>query len=668
MIRKIPSLQTKNITVTNGKTSYQGTIAYTKNINFDEEGYISLSAPMVNIYSSNVADGGDVNLDLPVDVFAYDGDGNYKVLTDDRAFNFNLGILTFSEDSGVTTYDKTSRVITWVSGEWFINADDVYQYDGSGGSATYTSRVNLSIDYLELFANRNSIVGSVGNLIKQYNTSFASTIDLTIPETFSVKGLSYSDNRVGVITQHVTGSDNANFFTWDGATTSANKGYPVNDSLITGIGAYKSSWAIITSSGELLYFNGGGFTSLGTLPSYYFGDDFISLAPGTTITVGKIINAQGDLVYVNCPSTPEHSITKKGYRQHVSGGVYCYDPAVGFYHRHAPSYSKYKKETGTSSSNIITLGTHYMETGDEVYLPSDDQGLTGDTVYFAIKVSTTQIKLASTYNNAVANTALTITDGSIEIWYVQRKDYGVESLRINDLGVCKFDRGYSSFSDNGTVPFFLGGSIRPNNVSSSREDVLNVLAPLMSNRGYLVTGRFQSEDITDTWQSVTIKYRQLSQQSSIIVKTKTKDIEPIIVGDETLFNASYTGPTIIWDQANSFSTTFDLSGAEIGDEVHVFVGAGSGQSAHIQTITQMGSSYLVILDENLRGITSLAKSCVCIDKFKKTGTITALDDQGFKKITIDKKSPMLEVKVEARGIGVRISEIQVNKITNEAGA
>lgn len=646
----------KTVLVTNGKNAFQGTISYTKNIDLDEEGVIKLSPPMVKIFSS--VDDGD--LQLPIDIFSYSSTG-YKVISPMAAFNFPITTLSFTKDSGNTTYTDSSRVVPWVNGDWYVNGDAVYSYTGATGTTVYTSRVATVLEFIELFANRNTLVGVFGdNVVKQYNTSYTNTTDLTIAENFAIKGLSFSNNSMGIITRQKKNLGNAYFFFWDGKTTEANAGYPVNDSFITAIKAYKSSWVITTSAGQVLYFNGGGFDILGTLPTFNYEDDLVSLAPSQDITIGNTIDVIGDIFYINVASLPEFSSSEKSFRPFFSGGLYCYDPKVGLYHRHAPSYSEYKEESGTSASDVITFGSaHFLETGDEVWLANDDQGLTAGT-YFAIYVSSTTIKLANSYANAFTGTSVTITDGTIVTWFVKRKDFGIDALRVNDLGLVKKDRNYAGFADTGIIPTFMGSKIRPNSVTSSRVFVLNALAPKMANRGRIVTAKFQTDNIKDVWQEIALKYTKLTEQSSIVIKTKTMDVEPIVVGDTTLYNDSYSGGHVIWDTSSRFVTASDLTGAEVGDEVYIFDGAAAGQSAHITEITSSSGGWTVTVDEPMRGASSGGTSCISIDKYKKLGTILASElYEGVKRITIGEKSPSIELVIELRGINVRLTEVQI---------
>ena len=663
---KIPQ-NDKRIIVTQGKEAFAGTLAFTKNINLDEAGYIKLSAPMAQIFSSE----DDANFEIPVSIFTF-RESTLKVITDGKTYNINLASLAVTEDTGFTTGQEPSRVFVWVSGNWFINGSDaVYDYTGAvNGVSVYTSRIAALLEYINLFVNKNTLVGSNGsNTLKQYNASFAGTTDLVIPANFVITGAKYSNNQMGVITRQAKNTDNAYFFIWDGNTAAANAGYPLNDSFLIGIDAYKSSWVILTSAGELLYFNGGGFDTLGQLAHFDREDEFLNLSPSTTTDIRDIIQAEGDKVYFNAPSLPQFSKDNKAFVPFASGGIYCFDPDASFYHRHAPSYSYYQEEDTTAASDICTFAqTHFLETGDPIFISdaSTNGGLSVPKTYYAIKQSSTTIKIATSYANAMANTAVTLVDGTVSIHYIQRRDYGMEALRFLDLGGIKKDKNLAGYLDTFIDPFFMGAAIRPADVGTARVNVLCTLVPLAENRGYFVTGRFQSENIEDNWQYVAIKYDRLKNGDKIVVKANTQAREPIVIGDSGLFDDSYSGDSVTWIAADTFETSFDLSEAEVGDEVHVFDGAMAGQSAHIKSINTTGGTYTIQLDESLRGYSGSKKSCVVVSKFKKLGVITKDDTAGYKKFAIaEGASPTVEVKVELRGVGVKVSEVQVINNTHE---
>jgi len=77
---------------------------------------------------------------------------------------------------------------------------------------------------------------------------------------------------------------------------------------------------------------------------------------------------------------------------------------------------KFHKVTSGPSSNILTIGLHYIQTGETIRIISDSgdlpENITSNTIYYAIRVSTSQIKVAATKANAENNIPITIYGGS----------------------------------------------------------------------------------------------------------------------------------------------------------------------------------------------------------------------------------------------------------------
>ncbi len=77
---------------------------------------------------------------------------------------------------------------------------------------------------------------------------------------------------------------------------------------------------------------------------------------------------------------------------------------------------KYYPVLSGPSSNIFTLGTHQIQTGETVRIFSDDgdlpENILDNTVYYAIRQSSTEIKLASSQTNAENGSAVTVYGGT----------------------------------------------------------------------------------------------------------------------------------------------------------------------------------------------------------------------------------------------------------------
>ena len=70
---------------------------------------------------------------------------------------------------------------------------------------------------------------------------------------------------------------------------------------------------------------------------------------------------------------------------------------------------------GSPSSNIFTIGSHTIQTGEKVIIISDNgdlpENIVAHTVYYAIRQSSTEIKLASSLRNAQVGDAITVYGG-----------------------------------------------------------------------------------------------------------------------------------------------------------------------------------------------------------------------------------------------------------------
>ncbi len=139
---------------------------------------------------------------------------------------------------------------------------------------------------------------------------------------------------------------------------------------------------------------------------YLFGFDNIDVPP-PVLTQGYRVGARvSDKLYVR----------NVGTGATYSAPIYMIDtdPANGTVYG---STSSVKEYTVTSvTSNILTIGTHGLLTGEKIIIISDvgdlPENVTAHKVYYAIKQSSTEIKLASSLTNAQNGTAITIYGGA----------------------------------------------------------------------------------------------------------------------------------------------------------------------------------------------------------------------------------------------------------------
>jgi len=148
-------------------------------------------------------------------------------------------------------------------------------------------------------------------------------------------------------------------------------------SAVTGTSPSVTGFTLTTTTGTALA------TTAGTLT-------------GLTFTAGAItsVNTLGGIREVNLTSY---------------GSGYTSNPTITFT---APTKT-FDGSIVNTTSEVITIGSHWFSSGDKVIYSNGGgttiPGLVNNTVYYVIKSSSTAVKLASTYANAIAGTAINLT-------------------------------------------------------------------------------------------------------------------------------------------------------------------------------------------------------------------------------------------------------------------
>jgi hypothetical protein len=172
--------------------------------------------------------------------------------------------------------------------------------------------------------------------------------------------------------------------------------------------------------------------------AYYFGVKIISsenniyevIQAGTTGNVepthktGTVGNGTAALKFIGSVPRAYPSFNAGAITVNVLGGIreinlnsfgsgYTTNPVVSF-------TSPTKTFAGTAVntiSEVITIGAHWFRTGDKVQYSNGGgttiTGLVNNTTYYIIKSSSTAVKLASTYQNAIDGTAVNITSAGV---------------------------------------------------------------------------------------------------------------------------------------------------------------------------------------------------------------------------------------------------------------
>ena len=296
--------------------------------------------------------------------------------------------------------------------------------------------------------------------------------------------------------------------------------------MIIGIVAYKSSWLLLTRTGQVLYFNGGGFDKVTDLSLYF---EEVTWGDGINPDAfGDIMQVEGDVIYFNLNNLYNFYGNKsERYLENTPAGILCYDPKVGLYHRYSPSLSKASFITVASgnintTTNVITktLGT-LPATGNPIKYVSEKASPLGGVpigTYYIIKHTANTFSLAETYEDAIAGNKVDITS-AVDSCFL--------SLDVEDFGASRSGRtGAISLLGQQSLVFdhlIFSTDMYDNNSSSNNANISLTISGF-ENRGYAVTSKILSGDTTDNTQNIIIKYRPLDTTDSIIVKYKDIDV------------------------------------------------------------------------------------------------------------------------------------------------
>jgi hypothetical protein len=149
--------------------------------------------------------------------------------------------------------------------------------------------------------------------------------------------------------------------------------------------------------------------------------------------------------------------------------------------------------------------------------------------------------------------------------------------------------------------------------------------------GYFITTKQYSPNVTEMWQKVFVLYRNFYDDSEkIVVKYRTEDNDPV-------------EGSITWISTTSFYTASNISAYDVGDEVQIIQGVGSGKpSSIVSKQPASGGNTIVTVDETYTGATGT--SIAWFDHWTKIKSITE-STSSFKEIGIGKAATWIQFKV-----------------------
>lgn len=673
----------------------KGNVHITKNISFDEKGYISLAPKAQTITDSGVL------TDL-IESSSYHGIS--AIIYDDlnaqfMAIGTKNPYVSTPEEPTIWTKDTSTN---FPNVNNFGTTDAVHwanyrQVFVSDGTSTYRKGVTwatLTPDGHSLceFVNLSALAFGYTNTVTLYNTSLVEIIQLVLPSNFTVTKMAWNKNRIAIGTKNDE-TKKAVLFEWDGLTAEANVGYEVpSGHTIYSVVPYKDGFACITSDGELLY-NNGGWQVLDRLPIYYKKNYIWNSTPNTNLSRPVCINAMvadGDYIYIGLLGLVSSTglVNEPRNFSDFPSGIWCYDPEVGLHHKYSISSNRQLRTNAiattsidTSTDTITVSGVTVPATGTPVfYYNKDSYGNTDLSTnsaaplkhgkrYYTIKLTDSTLKLATTQSNALASTAINLTSTGSNTQYLifaSNSEFGnVSNGQVTALCLYKNDSNSTYVPHSKATRLMWGGYLTDAN--SNRLTVIGTIVDDHENRGYWITPKMESTNILDKFNNLVKKFKPMQHdEDKIIVKYRTKD--NTLPDYRTLDFDNNSSISEVWVDGNTYTSTQDLSMISAGDEVEIVGAQGSGYCAHITSITENAGTYTVNLDETIPSVTAGEKLKAVYSNWIKLGEITntdILNEDGYKKFPIDKNAKWIQFKFELRGFDIKDEETIVDNQKHE---
>jgi len=562
-----------------------GSLYFTKNINFDKAGYISLARKTQYVNRALANASSATNFGTGYNAIYDPLTSAYAIVASGGCYIMHATTLVVTRDDSTNNPGDGNDNFYWNGALYFLrNGTTGIQKRTNGVWAVALGTIPTNTDFHTFCLNEitNELLFTDGNLIQKITTGDTISVACTLPANFRARWIVFSNNRFFIGTLNTNGG-NGKVFYWDGVSTVATISYDVNSQIAVSGCKYKSTVACMNSLSQMMMFDGSGFTQVASLPVYNELEYWVSSASATGVYVPmfpKSMKSQGDLIYLNLGNT--QSGRANGNLANFISGIWCYDPAVGLYQKFSPT--PYNDTTGYGSVLPFTV----------------DSGL---------------IAFLAEPNYTGSLPALTV--GS-EIIY---------SMRVPD----------TAYATSGAY---------------------NVICSPVSgeNRGYFVTNKIYSQNVTDTWQRIYIKFRGLFDSNDKIkikyrIKERTKS--PVVVG-------SQGDATCTWTTTTTFTADEPMLASVIADDdFEIWTGRGAGKTAKVVSNTLVGSTYTVVLDTAIGTVGDITGGSFWNWTALKTFDNTSI--AGFAEIPIAKKGKFVQLKVELEGEGgrVQVEELQI---------
>lgn len=641
----------------------------TKNISFDKDGYLKLSHGVRALTSENIS----ATFDMPMAIVRED-DYGYFVASYDEAFQVDATAVFCKPPTQITTTDVIDPALQsdakYFNGLFAVTGDtDVRYYDDATNTWTITNLSLSSIVHAQhpICVMPNQAAVAIANVydVKLYSSPLTATPTLlrtlTILSDYYITSMCYFNQNLYIGTMNRYGG-RALLYVWNGNGTAAQAAYEIESNHIMDVCVHKDSVWLVSGSGALLRFNGTGFSIMGTFPVYHT-ERFVSEEANITM-YKNCLKSNGDTLYIN------FSDERNAVRMlDMPDGVWAYDDGIGLYHRYADSTSPAVYDIAVNqvdvntTTDVITVNAA-PDTGTECLFHTFSTPIGGLKVggkYYVIKTGATTIKLAKSLTDAQAGTAIDLTttgSDNSSLTFFPQFDYGqFYGSRHGAIGLIERSMQWPNMG----IDLMFGYEAKDRDMGT--HGYISAVSPALTSVGYFVTPKIFSENITDTYNLLTIKYGKFVEpDDKIIIKYRTEDDERnTIVESSDRWRATWTSTT-------TFTTPeMDMEYAEVGDEVEILMGAAGGHIAHISDISETGGTYTVTIDEEYPAYTTGDKSSFVFRNWKMFDTISGTDadaDLGYYAKELGVTGKFIQLKIILKGVGVTIENLSIDNKYN----
>ena len=249
-----------------------GVLEGTRNITLNTRGYAKLSRRM-----KSIANDTDSSFFGEVRSIVFDA-GNlanastkfYYLITEQDICTLSQDLQTFAQEttSGVPGVNDESDGIIWNDGLYVTTSGDNLSKLVSG---TWTgSLMSLTAGYphpLDVSSVNNFLLVGNGNTVEKRTTAGTNSTAITIPSQYTILWIKSGNGRVFIGTTALNGGDGA-VFEWDETSAAANYRHDIEGGTALSGEFLGSDFYVIADNGQLLRFDGGGFTPEAVLPIY----------------------------------------------------------------------------------------------------------------------------------------------------------------------------------------------------------------------------------------------------------------------------------------------------------------------------------------------------------------------------------------------------------------